>query len=176
MHTGRTRALQESVRRRIEIGSPDGVLVCSYMKGGSLVVDGRVTYKFKTSPAAGCASSSVTSTFRPHSISHAIPSGTKPGKSTWGVGWVMISLLGAVWFKKQKIAPKHKMKDRERGFTCFLCRAPSTKRDTWPPLIPDRTPRPNDRALVDLHGCCWCCDPESQNQTTERGGVQREVA
>lgn len=40
------------------------------------------TYKFKISSAAGCASSSVTSTFRPHSISHAIPSGTKPVAST----------------------------------------------------------------------------------------------
>lgn len=37
------------------------------------------THRFNTSPALGWASSSVTSTFRPNSISHAMPSSTKPG-------------------------------------------------------------------------------------------------
>jgi len=40
------------------------------------------THRFNTSPSVGWASSSVTSTFRPHSMSHAMPSATKPGAHT----------------------------------------------------------------------------------------------
>lgn len=59
-------------------------------------------------------------------------------------------LVGVVQKPKPKL--RQKMQEREE-ITCFLRRVPSTKHDTWPPLVLNRAPRPNDRALFDLHGC-----------------------